>query len=128
MASTVKSRTSPAASWSAVTWLPIGSMCSIRTDIRAPVSTSMPTKRTSAPTSMRSSAMATGSRSSAVIDTAAPLLTKDEAALCVGVALDVALSGLDRSMTGQELNVTKAGAGAMCIARSIGNEGPPAGM
>jgi hypothetical protein len=128
MASTVRSRTSPAASWSAVIWLPLGSMCSMRTDIRAPVSTSMPTKRTSAPTSMRSSAMATGSRSSAVIDMAAPLLTKDEAALCVGVAFDVALSGLDRSMPGQELNVTQASASAMGITRSVGDEGPPAGM
>ena len=53
---------------------------------------------------------------------------RDQFALSVAVAVDVPLRGLDRAMTGQQLNVPQAAACLVDDAGGTGDERPAAGM
>jgi hypothetical protein len=48
--------------------------------------------------------------------------------LNIGIAVDVALRGQQRSMTGQHLNITQRATCAVHQPCSLGDERPPAGM
>ena len=52
----------------------------------------------------------------------------NEPPLPAGVAIDVALGGLDGSVASEQLNVAQAAAATVDVSRRGGDEGPPAGM
>jgi hypothetical protein len=58
----------------------------------------------------------------------APSQQADQSPLAAGVAIDVALSRLDGSVPGQQLDVAQAAAAAVDVARRGGDEGSSAGV
>src|SRR5579872_5328708 len=92
----------------------------------------MPVNRMRGPASILSSAITTGSIAGigflTMISIVEGLEASDESSLGVGVAVDVALGGLDRAMAGEQLDVTEARPCPPCLSGRVGNERPSPAM